>query len=463
MKSFDVAVIGGGLLGCFVARSLCPYELKTVLIEQQEDLCRGISRANSAIVYPGYDNKAGSLKAQMTVRANAYFDRLCDELDVEFIRRGSLLLSYDEACDRVLEKKLRQGLENGVPELRLVSGREAMELEPKLSTMPRAALYCPGTGTVNPWQLGIAAFENALENGLDAMLGTSVLGIEKSGGSYIIKSDREEISCRAVINCAGLYADKIREMLFEPELRIFPDASDFLVFDKHAPRPDMILFEERPAGKALTLVPTVEGNLLLESGLRELDGAEFAFRTERRSELVAQARMITDTVSEDNIIRSFGAVRHNLRYVKKVGDEYVPCDKDISSFALDRPEPGFLSLMGIKTPGLSCANELGLYAARVIAEYLCAGENKAFRPQRRGITRLSKLSRPEREKLISAEPDYADIVCLCEGISRAEIKQAIARGAKDVEGVKRRLGTSMGPCQGSRCNYAISKMLEAEK
>ena len=463
MKSFDVAVIGGGLLGCFVARSLCPYELKTVLIEGQEDLCRGISRANSAIVYPGYDNKPGSLKAQMTVRANAYFDRLCDQLDVDFIRRGSLLLSYDEACDRVLEKKLSQGLENGVPELRLVSGREAMELEPKLSTMPRAALYCPGTGTVNPWQLGIAAFENALQNGCEAILGTNVLGIEKSNESYIIKSDRDEISCRAVINCAGLHADKIREMLFEPELRIYPDASDFLVFDKHAPRPDMILFEERPAGKALTLVPTVEGNLLLESSLRELDRAEFAFRTERRVALVAQARMITDTVSEDNIIRSFGAVRPNLRYVKKVGDEYIPSDKDISSFALDRPEPGFLSLMGIKTPGLSCANELGLYAARLIAEYLCAGENKAFQPVRRGITRLSKLSGPERERLISAEPDYADIVCLCEGISRAEIKQAIARGAKDVEGVKRRLGTSMGPCQGSRCNYAISKMLEAEK
>ena len=463
MKSFDVAVIGGGLLGCFTARSLCRYELKTLLIEGQEDVCRGISRANSAIVYPGYDNKPGSLKAHMTVRANAYFDRLCDELDVEFIRRGSLLLSYDEVCDRVLEKKLRHGLENGVPELCIVSGEKAMELEPKLSIMPRMALYCPGTGTVNPWQLGIAAYENALQNGLDAMLGTNVLSIEKSGERYIIKTDGEELSCRAVVNCAGLYADKVREMLFEPELRIYPDASDFLVFDKCAPRPEMILFEERPAGKALTLVPTVEGNLLLESSLRELDSMDFAFKAERRAELVAQARAITGTVSEDNIIRSFGAVRPNLRYVKKVGDEYVPSDKDISSFALDRPEPGFLSLMGIKTPGLSCANELGIYAAKTMADYLSAGENKAFDARHRGITRLNKLSKQERETLISAEPDYADIVCLCEGISRAEIKQAIARGARDVEGVKRRLGSSMGPCQGSRCNYAISKMLEVEK
>ena len=463
MKSLDVAVIGGGLLGCFTARSLCRYELKTLLIERQEDVCRGISRAKSAIVSHGYDNKPGSLKAQMTVRANAYFDRLCDELDVEFIRRGSLLLSYDEVCDRVLEKKLRHGLENGVPELQIVSGEKAMELEPKLSTMPRMALYCPGTGTVNPWQLGIAAYENAMQNGLEAMLGTSVLGIEKSNDSYIVKTDREEISCRAVINCAGLYADKVREMLFPPELRIYPDASDFLVFDKHAPRPEMILFEERPAGKALTLVPTVEGNLLLESSLRELESADFSFKAERRAELVAQARAITDTVSEDNIIRSFGAVRPNLRYVKKVGNEYVPSDKDISSFALDRPEPSFLSLMGIKTPGLSCANELGLYAARTMADYLSAGENRAFDPKRRGITRINKLSKQEREALISAEPDYADIICLCEGISRAEIKQAIARGARDVEGVKRRLGTSMGPCQGSRCNYAISKMLEVEK
>ena len=463
MKSFDVAVIGGGVLGCFAARSLCGYRLSTVLIEKDEDVCRGISRANSAIVYPGYDNRPGSLKAQMTVRSNAYFDRLCNELEVDFVRRGSLLLSYDSVCDRVLEKKLRHGLENGVPGLRIVSGDEAMELEPMLSLKPRMALFCPGTGTVNPWQLGIAAYENALENGCEAMLGCSLLGIDRENDAYILKTDKGNIRCRAVINCAGMNADKVREMLFEPELRIFPDASDFLVFDKNAPRPERIIFEESPVGKALSLIPSAEGNLLIESRLRELDSPHFAFRAESRKELVSRAREITATVAEENIIRSFAAVRPNLRYVKKLGEEYIPTDRDISSFMLDRPEPGFISLIGIKTPGLTCSCELGLYAAGAMAEYLGAEKKGDFNPRRRAIVQVRKLSVSRRAELASENPDYGDIVCLCEDISRAEIKEAIRRGAKSPEGVKRRLGTAMGPCQGSRCSRAIMGILEAEK
>ena len=463
MKHFDVAIIGGGVLGCFAARSLCRYKLRCLLIESDEDVCRGISRANSAIVYPGYDNMPGSLKAQMTVRSNAYFDRLCDELEVDFIRRGSLLLSYDKVCDKVLEKKLKNGLENGVPNLRIVSGEEALALEPMLSAIPRCALFAPGTGTVNPWQLGIAAFENAAANGCAAMFDTAVQTIERVDKGYVIQTDKDAVQCKAIINCAGLNADKIREMLFEPELRIFPDASDFLVFHKHAPVPDRILFEERPTGKALTLVPTVEGNLLIESWLRELDNDNFAFKADVRQELVRRAAAIADAVSEDNIIRSFAAVRPNLRYVKKIGGEYVPTGKDVSSFAIDRPEPGFVSLIGIKTPGLTCANELGMHVAGMIAEYLSAEANDVFNPKRRAITRPGRMSFHQRQELIKKDPDYGDIICLCEDISRAEIKEAICRGAKSVEGVKRRLGTSMGVCQGSRCSYAISKILEAEK
>lgn len=462
MKRFDVAVIGGGLMGCFAARSLCRYDLKCVLIEAEEDVCRGISRANSAVVYTGYDNMPGSLKAQMAVRANADFDRLCLELEVDFIRRGSLLLSYDEQSCRALEKKLENGRISGVPGLRLISGKEALEIEPMLSTLPRLALYAPGTGTVNPWQLGIAAYENALSNGCEAMFNTSVLGIERGGNGYIIKTDKDEMHCKALLNCAGLHADRLREMLFEPELRIALDASDFLVMDRHAPRPEMILFGEGPSGKNISLVPTAEGNLLIESRLRALEGEHYAFDPQQRHELLLAAKAITDTVNEANIIRSFAAVRPNLVHVKKVGEDYVSTGKSMHSFAIDRPEPGFISLIGIKSPGLTCANELGRYTAKAIAEYLDAGENEAFQPQRRAITRLNKLTQDRRAELIKENPDYGDIICLCDGISKAEIKEAISRGAKSPEGIKRRLGTSMGPCQGSRCSYAIAKLLEAE-
>ncbi|MBQ9720359.1 MAG: FAD-dependent oxidoreductase [Oscillospiraceae bacterium] len=202
MKSYDVAVIGGGLLGCFAARNLRRWNITVALLEAREDVCTGVSRANSAIVYPGYDHKPGTLKAEMTVRANARFDELCAELDVPFSRCGSLMLSYGKRADAVLHRKYENGLRGGVPGLRLLSGEEAMALEPTLAPAVSTALYAPGAGTVNPWELGIAAWENAVANGVKAYLNTRVLGLRREGNGYLVETNQESFSCRAVINCA---------------------------------------------------------------------------------------------------------------------------------------------------------------------------------------------------------------------------------------------------------------------
>ena len=167
MKSVDVAVIGGGILGCFAARNLMRWNLSVVLIEKELDICTGITRANSAIVYAGYDNKTGSRKAELTVRGNASFDDLCRELEVPFSRCGSLLVTYDKESLAQLRRKWEQGIRNGVPGLELLTGGEAEAMEPMLAPGVAGALYAPTTGTVNPWQLGIAAFENAAANGME--------------------------------------------------------------------------------------------------------------------------------------------------------------------------------------------------------------------------------------------------------------------------------------------------------
>lgn len=264
MRYFDAAVIGGGVLGCFTARNLRRWNISTVLIEQAEDVCTGITRSNTAIVYPGYDNKPGSLKARMTIRGNAQFGSLCEELEVPFSRRGSLMVSYGPRADSVLRKKLEAGLSGGVPGLRLISGEEAREMEPMLAPGVSSALYAPSTGTVNPWQFGIAAYENAVCNGCEPMLSTRVLDIHKRPEGYVIETDGEEIACRVVLNCAGMQADRIQELLFAPSVRLFCDGADFLILDKHARSPQRILFQEpEEKGKGITAVPTVDGNLLL--------------------------------------------------------------------------------------------------------------------------------------------------------------------------------------------------------
>ena len=188
---FDGIIIGGGILGCFTARNLRRWNISVLLLEKEDDVCKGITRANSAIVYAGYDNKPGSLKAQMTVRGNAGMEALCRDLEVPFSRCGSLLVTYDEGSVPKLLRKLDNAKENGVPGVKLLRGEEAEAMEPMLRKGVAAALYAPSTGTVNPWQLGIAAYENALQNGAEAKLNTEDIPnlIQLTGKEFGITED----------------------------------------------------------------------------------------------------------------------------------------------------------------------------------------------------------------------------------------------------------------------------------
>ena len=434
MRHVDAAVIGGGILGCFVTRNLRRWNISTVLLEKEDDVCKGITRANSAIVYAGYDNKPGSLKAKLTVRGNANMASLCEELEVPFSRCGSLLVTYDEASVPKLERKHRNGIQNSVPGLRLISGTEAEDMEPMLKTGVAAALYAPTTGTVNPWKLGLAAYENALQNGAEALLNTQVLGIRRTEEGYILETNREPLHCKMVFNCAGMCADKVQELAFAPTVRLHLDGAEYLVLDKLAPKPSRVIFHQaQSCGKGITAIPCVEGNLLI-SGVRKPLGVPFGTTTEGLRELHTAAKELLPDVDTKKVIRSFGAVRPN---------PYTENGESVHDFCIENPAPGFYSLIGIKTPGLTCANELGMHLAEQAAAFLRAEKNLDFDPKRKGIW----------------EKDN-EIICRCEQITRAEIVEAIRRGAATVDGVKRRVGSGMGRCQGGRCALKIEKLLE---
>ena len=434
MKQFDAVVIGGGILGCMTVRNLRRWNISTLLLEKENDVCKGITRANSAICYPGYDNKTGSLKAELTVRGNAEMEALCKELEVPFVRCGSLLVTYDPAAVSRLEKKLENGVKNGVPGLRLLSGEEAEALEPGLRQGVAAALYAPSTGTVNPWQLGIAAFENALQNGAEAMLNTEVVGIRAESGGFLVETREDSIFCKTVFNCAGLSADNVQELAFPPSVQLKLDAAEYLVFDTRVKKTERIIFlQAEKCGKGITAIPCVEGNLLI-SGVRKPMKEPFATTAEGLQELHAATKALLPEVDPSLVIRSFGAVRPNPH--KTDGE-------NVNDFCIENPAPGFYSLIGIKTPGLTASNELGLLLAKKAADYLQAEDNIEFIPKRKGIS----------------EKDN-EIICRCEKITRAEILEAIRRGATTVDGVKRRVGTGMGRCQGNRCGWKIAKILK---
>ena len=438
MKHFDAVVIGGGILGCFAARNLRRWNISTLLIEKEEDVCTGITRANSAIVYAGYDNKPGSHKAEMTVRGNANMASLCEELEVPFSRCGSLLVTYDTGSIPKLERKLRNGSKNGVPGMQMLSGEEAEAMEPMLRKGIAAAVYAPSTGTVNPWQLGIAAYENARQNGAEVRLHTLVKGIHRENGSYLLETEGEPIRCKSVVNCAGLYADQVQELLFPPSTRLNLDSAEYLVLDPLARKPERVIFHQADScGKGITAIPCVEGNLLISGVRKDLTGP-FATTAEGLEELFTDTRSLLPELDTSMVIRSFGAVRPN---------PYRESGESIHDFCVENPAPGFYSFIGIKTPGLTCSNELGLSVAETVAEYLQAEENISFDPHRKAI---------EKKK---EDPDYHQILCQCERITKGEILEAIRRGATTVDGVKRRVGAGMGRCQGSRCAFEIAKLL----
>ena len=451
MTHCDVAVIGGGLLGCFAARELSRRKLDIVLLEAREDVCTGVSRANTAVVYPGYDHKPGTLKAEMTVRANAGFETLCRELDVPFSRCGSLMVSFGPRADAVLRKKLQQGAENHVPSLRLLTPQEAYRMEPTLAPGLSSALYAPTAGTVNPWQLGIAACENAIRNGVELRRNTRVLAMREEADGYLLETGSGPLKARAVINCAGPAADRVQELLFPPAVRIVPTAADYLVLDKHAEnKPTHILqYEPEEKGKGLTAVPTVEGSLLLGPTERE-NSADYATSEAGLAAVRELTAHLLPTLDLGNTIRSFAAVRPNPQR---------PDGSSIQSFCIEHPAARFWSLIGIKTPGLTCARELGAYLAERLAEELGAERDPAFDPVRRGIQRAHGLSFEERKRLVERDPDYGEILCYCEDVTKAEVLEAIRRGAITLDGVKRRVGTGMGRCQGARCEQKIAVLI----
>ncbi len=466
MKSYDVIIIGGGILGCFAARNLAKYNLCTAVMEASNDVCTGISRGNTAIIYPGYDTKPGTLKTELCVKGCLEFETLCQELDVRFEKRGSVMVAFGERSENVLRKKLAQGMENGVTDLKLISKEEVLALCPDITGTVTMGLYCGHTGTVLPWELGIAAFENAQKNGVEFLFNEKVASIRKDNELYIIETEQNTYSARGVINCAGLHADEVREMLFEPQVRIVPTKGDYFVFDTGVSlRGNHIVFcEPEDKGKGLTLVPTVTGNLLAGPAEIPADSKDDAGTTAAGLDfLMRNLEAVFPTLDTSRIIRSFSTLRPNPYYVNKNdGGNYILSERSISNFTVTRDEDGFLSFIGIKTPGLTCCNGLGKLAAKAMAEFLSAESNPNFDPLRKSAVRAEALSFDERAKLVKKSPAYGKIVCRCRGISEGEIIDAVRSGAKTLDAVKRRTEATSGRCQGSFCTERIMEIIAKE-
>lgn len=459
-RKCDILIIGAGILGCFAARALSRYDLDIAVIEKREDACTGITRANTGIIYQGYDQHPGSLKAELCRNASVHFPGLCSELDVSFRKTGLLMLSFGPSADRILKKKISQGEKNGIFDIRILDADQVYEMEPALCSGISHALFSENTYTVNPWELGIAAFENARSNGVEFFFNEEAFNICRTSSGFIVESSHNTYHCSRLLCCAGFDGDKLWEMTARPVVRIIPLAADYLVFDRFTKDliSHVISVEPEEKGEGLTLVPTVGGNILAGPTRREISNSSFsATSLAGIEELKEKCSRLLPDLPADMIIRSFAAARPNPYYLDNDGNV---SEKSISDFAILEDE-GLFDLIGIKTPGITCACELGKYIAdRIISSLGNEPQlNPDYSPYRKAIKKVSDIIDNDPSQIKYLPEDYGTIICRCENISLGEIMEAIKRGGCTVDGIKRRCGAGMGRCQGGYCMEKIMHIL----
>lgn len=264
-NTYDVVIIGGGVIGSSIARALSKYECRTVLLEKEEDVCSGTSKANSAIVHAGYDAKTGSLKAKLNVKGNAMMGDLSKELDFDFKRNSSLVLCFAQEDLPALQALYERGVANGVPDISILTGDEVRKMEPNVSGEVVAALYAPTGGIVCPFGLTIALAENACDNGVEFVFNTKAEKIEKTTEGYRVITNNGVFETKYVVNAAGVYSDEIHNMVSEKKLHIVPRRGEYCLLDKEAGNHVSATVFQLPGkyGKGILVSPTIHGNLLV--------------------------------------------------------------------------------------------------------------------------------------------------------------------------------------------------------
>lgn len=451
---FDVAIIGAGVIGTFIARELSRYDMNLALIEKDNDVANGTTKANSAIVHAGYDAKPGTNKAKFNALGNPMFEKTCKELDVPFKRVGSLVIASSKEEMQTLKEIYEQGIQNRIPDMELIDKAKVRALEPNLNKEIMGALYAPTCGIVGPFELAIALSENAVENGAELFLNTKVISIENGEDYYVIKDGDKDIKAKYVINCAGVYADKINNMVASESFKIIPRRGQYFVFEKKVGNlVNSVIFQcPTELGKGVLVTPTVHGNLLVGPNAENLEDTESIQTTAMGLDEVRNASYKTSKkIPFNSVITSFSG----LRATSTTGDFIIEESREAENF---------INVAGIESPGLSAAPAIAEYVVEILKNKIELVKKGDFNPIRKRVIRFMELSDIEKAEIIKKDPRYGRIICRCESITEGEIVDVINRkvGATTLDGVKRRARPGMGICQGGFCGPRVIEILARE-
>lgn len=452
--TYDVAIVGAGVVGGLIARELSRYNLNVALLEKCNDVAMGTTKANSAIVHGGFDAQNGSLKAELNVKGTAMMPELCEKLSVPFKKNGSVVVAFSESEMEHINVLYDRGIKNGVPGLSVIDQAELRRIEPNISDSAVGALLCESAGIVCPYELTIAAVENAVTNGVEFIRNCDVKNVKQVDGGYTLETSLGEISAKYIINAAGNFSDDLARMVGYDEIEIIPRKGEYYLLDKSVGNLAVHTVFQCPneMGKGILVTPTVDGNLLIGPTAINQDSKEDTDTTPAGlMEIVAKALKSVPTVSQRNAITSFAGVRAH-----PVSDDFI--------IGWCPTSENFLNVAGIESPGLSSAPAIAVYVRDILAEKLPLTEKDSYTETREEPVRFRHMNDDERAELIKKNSAYGRIVCRCETITEGEIIDAIKApaGARDVDGVKRRTRAGMGRCQGGFCGSKVVEILARE-
>ena len=451
--TYDVVVIGAGVVGGMIARALSAYRLQVCILEKEHDVARGASCANSAIVHAGFDAKEGSLKAKLNVRGSEMMAKVCEELGVKYQNNGSLVIGFDEDDRATVEALYRRGIANGVKGLQVLEYDELHRLEPSLADTVICALYAPTGSIVCPYELTIAAVGNAMDNGADLKLDFEVREIRDLGDCYEVSNGTETVKATYVINAAGMYSDAIAKLVGDTSFEVHARRGEYILLDKECGGlvSNTIFRTPGKMGKGILVTPTVDGNLLTGPTSVDIEDKDDKSTTaEGFAHIIRETLANVDGVAFGKTITSFCG----LRAVGSTGD-----------FIINLPRERFVNVAGIESPGLSSAPAIAEYVVELLKE---AGvdlqEDPQFDPTRPAMHAFREASMEEKNAIIAKDPSYGRVICRCETVTEGEILAAIRQNpkARDLDGVKRRTRAQMGRCQGGFCSPYIVELLAKE-
>lgn len=452
---YDVIIIGGGVIGCCIARTLSKYDLKIALFEKEADIASGTTKANSGVVHGGYAADRQYTKRHLCIRGNKLYTQAHEELNFPFQRIGSFIVAIDDDQIKDLEVLRKKGTEDGVPNMELILDTDRIKhMEPNLTDNVVGVLHAPSSGLTSPYELTFALAENAAVNGVQFLRNHEVVKIRHQENVFTIRTmGGKTYRTHNLINAAGLYAGQISKMLGLDYFYITPRKGEYILFDRKALNLNKILFPiPTKVSKGILVCPTLHGNTFVGPNAQNItDNEDISTTTAGLKEILEGAIRLVPNLPTRSSIRNFAGLRA------------VPSTKD---FIIDNTDVyGFINVAGIFSPGLTSCFAI----AEKVEEFLellgvVMKVKEDYNPIRPKREKFKDFTKEELDKKIMEDPTWANIICRCESIPEKEILNAIHApvGATTIDGIKFRCRPGMGRCQGGFCRPRVIEILSRE-